>query len=123
MLAPVAVLVAVALGPPCAAGGKTRELLPKPLPEPETRTTDDFELFLEGILEAPRGPGAVISSGRYAPASRTGPTGCANGTCDQGQRIPYAPVFVRPTLQWAVPNTPPSGPPAAPQSGPRQPPR
>ncbi len=29
--------------------------LPKHLPGRETRTSDDFELFLEGILEAPRG--------------------------------------------------------------------
>ncbi len=29
--------------------------LPKYLPGRETRTADDFELFLEGILEAPRG--------------------------------------------------------------------
>ena len=33
--------------------------MPKYLPGRETRTPDDFELFLEGILEAPRGPREV----------------------------------------------------------------
>ena len=110
---------------------RTRERLPKPLPDPETRSPDDFELFLEGVLEAPRGPGAAASSGRYVPALRNGPAtslcagigGCASGTCNQGQRIPYAPVLVSPVMQWAVPHTPPSGPPAAPPPGSRQPPR
>src|SRR5262249_45035371 len=84
---------------------RIREWLPKPLPGPETRSPDDFELCLESSLEAPRGPGAAASSGRYVPASRIGPTtslcagtgGCASGTCNQGQRIPYAPVLVNPT--------------------------
>ncbi len=35
----------------------------------------------------------------------------ANGCC---QRINYAPVFVAPTMQWAVPNTCLGGPPAGP---------
>jgi len=42
--------------------------LPKLLPGQETRTPDDFELFLEGILEAPRGPRKVIQDRRYTPA-------------------------------------------------------
>ena len=42
--------------------------LPKLLPGQETRTPDDFELFLEGILEAPRGPRKVIQDRRYIPA-------------------------------------------------------
>jgi hypothetical protein len=119
-------------GPPAqkAIASLTREQLPKPLPGPETRSPDDFELFLEGIVQAPRGPGAA-SAGCYVPTSRTGPAsslcagigGCANGACNQAQRIPYAPVHVSPTMQWAVPYTLPSGPPAAQQPGPRQPPR
>lgn len=38
------------------------------------------------------------------------------GPCGQGgcQRIQYAPVFVSPTMQWAVPNGCVGGPPAAP---------
>ena len=44
--------------------------------------------------------GYQINAGCY------GPGGC--------QRINYAPVFVSPTMQWAVPNTCLSGPPVAP---------
>jgi pilus assembly protein CpaC len=42
--------------------------LPKLLPGQETRPPDDFELFLEGILEAPRGPRKVIQDRKYIPA-------------------------------------------------------
>ncbi|MBI1916512.1 MAG: pilus assembly protein N-terminal domain-containing protein [Planctomycetes bacterium] len=48
--------------------------LPKVLPGLETRNPDDFELFLEGILEAPRGPREVFPDGRYRPAYKNGPT-------------------------------------------------
>jgi pilus assembly protein CpaC len=46
----------------------------KVLPGYETRSPDDFELFLEGILEAPRGPREVCPDGRYRPAFKNGPT-------------------------------------------------
>jgi pilus assembly protein CpaC len=46
----------------------------KVLPGQESRSPDDFELFLEGILEAPRGPRAVFQGNRYVPAFRNGPT-------------------------------------------------
>ncbi|MFZ9862170.1 MAG: type II and III secretion system protein family protein [Gemmataceae bacterium] len=45
----------------------------KVLPGMETRSPDDFELFLEGILEAPRGPRKVVQNRRYIPAFRNGP--------------------------------------------------
>lgn len=52
------------------------------LPGMETRTPDDYELFLEGILEAPRGPRPVFPGKRYVPAYKNGPTAadypCAN---------------------------------------------
>lgn len=60
--------------------------LPQYLPGRETRSPDDFELFLEGILEAPRGqrnpcPNGICS---YTAAHRTGPTAgaypCNDGT-------------------------------------------
>src|SRR5215472_5206051 len=46
-----------------------------------------------------------------------------NGGCGYGgngccPRINYAPVFVSPTMQWAVPNTCLSGPPVGPPVGP-----
>jgi pilus assembly protein CpaC len=46
----------------------------KMLPGQETRTPDDFELFLEGILEAPRGPREVCTDGSYVPAFKNSPT-------------------------------------------------
>jgi pilus assembly protein CpaC len=65
--------------------------LPKYLPGQETRTPDDCELFLEGILEAPRGSRVVCPGGHYVPAYKNGPTagefpcagghGCRNGSC------------------------------------------
>jgi pilus assembly protein CpaC len=64
--------------------------LPKVLPGLETRSPDDFELFLEGIQEAPRGPRDVFPDGRYRPAYKNGPTAglmpCAggNGGCGHG---------------------------------------
>jgi pilus assembly protein CpaC len=57
--------------------------LPKYLPGQETRSPDDFELFLEGILEAPRGPRDVCPDNRYEPAYKNGPSAsqfpCAGG--------------------------------------------
>jgi pilus assembly protein CpaC len=56
--------------------------VPKLLPTQETRSPDDFELFLEGILEAPRGQREVCQGGNgqgdgqgvYVPAYKNGPT-------------------------------------------------
>jgi pilus assembly protein CpaC len=62
--------------------------LPKFLPGQETRSPDDFELFLEGILEAPRGGREVYPGGRYQPAYLNSPTAgqypCAGGNCNHG---------------------------------------
>ena len=68
------------------------EQAPKILPGQETRSPDDFELFLEGILEAPRGPREVCPGGQYTPAFKNDPTaglfpcgggkgGCGAGGC------------------------------------------
>lgn len=59
--------------------------LPKVLPGRETRSPDDFELFLEGILEAPRGCRKVCRGHRYAPAYRSGPTADKFPCCPHGQ--------------------------------------
>jgi pilus assembly protein CpaC len=48
--------------------------LPAHLPGQETRKADDFELFLEGIMEAPRGPREICPGGRYVPAYKHSPT-------------------------------------------------
>ena len=39
----------------------------KLLPGEETRTPDKFELFLEGLLEAPPGPREKFQGHRYVP--------------------------------------------------------
>jgi pilus assembly protein CpaC len=65
---------------------------PKVVPGMETRSPDDFELFLEGILEAPRGQREVCPDGTYKAAYKNSPTasvfpcganGCGNG-CKTG---------------------------------------
>jgi pilus assembly protein CpaC len=59
--------------------------LPKYLPGMETRSPDDCELFLEGILEAPRGSRAPWQDGHYQAPYKSGPTAaqfpCAGGRC------------------------------------------
>jgi pilus assembly protein CpaC len=62
--------------------------VPKLLPGQETRTPDDYELFLEGILEAPRGPRVPFPDRHFVPAYKNGPTAalypCAgDGRCAQ----------------------------------------
>lgn len=47
---------------------------PKVLPGQETRSADDYELFLEGIMEAPRGPREVCHGKQYVPAYLSDPT-------------------------------------------------
>jgi pilus assembly protein CpaC len=63
--------------------------LPKYVPGLETRNPDDCELFLEGILEAPRGPRAACVNGHYVPAYQNGPSAgvypCAGGKCAGGK--------------------------------------
>jgi pilus assembly protein CpaC len=62
--------------------------LPKLLPGMETRSPDDCELFLEGILEAPRGARAPWQGGHYQAPYKNGPTAaqfpCAGGRCGGG---------------------------------------
>jgi pilus assembly protein CpaC len=70
---------------------------PCKLPGLETRSPDDFELFLELILEAPRGQREVFPNKKYRPAWMNDPTadkfpcggaqcatGCSDGKCGAG---------------------------------------
>jgi pilus assembly protein CpaC len=63
---------------------------PCKLPGMETRKPDDFELFLETILEAPRGQRDVFAGKKYVPAYKNDPTACKypcggdRGGCDGG---------------------------------------
>lgn len=52
------------------------------LPGQETRTPSDFELFIEGILEAPRGPRDIFPNRTYVPAFKNDtPFGQKSGEC------------------------------------------
>jgi pilus assembly protein CpaC len=67
--------------------------LPRLLPGQETRRPDDFELFLEGILEAPRGPRDAFPDCHYLAPYKNSPsagalpcagkTGSGHGSCGQ----------------------------------------
>jgi pilus assembly protein CpaC len=79
----------VILVTPYLVDGQSCDQVAKVLPGQETRTPDDFELFLEGILEAPRGPRQLCQDGRYIPAFKNSATTelfpCAGkGTCGTG---------------------------------------
>lgn len=67
--------------------------IPKWLPGRETRSPDDFEFFLEGIMEAPRGQRnvalhpykpAFLSSPSYGQYPCNDASGCHNGNCNNG---------------------------------------
>jgi pilus assembly protein CpaC len=59
---------------PYLVDAMTCDQLPGCLPGQDTRTADDFELFLEGILEAPRGQREVCQGKTYVPAWKNSPT-------------------------------------------------
>jgi pilus assembly protein CpaC len=109
---------------------------PKILPGEETRKPDDFELFLEGILEAPRGPRQVCQHCRYVapyknspsvyqfpcagPTALTGPGG--NQTAVQCSNCyPGGQPLVPPPAVGSAP-VPPGGPAAMPGPGMQGPP-
>ncbi len=52
------------------------------LPGQETRSPSDFELFIEGIMEAPRGPRDIFPNRTYVPAFKNDtPFGARSGEC------------------------------------------
>lgn len=57
--------------------------MPKALPGSETRKPDDYEFYLETILEAPRGQRQIWNGSEYVPAWKSGPSAnvypCGNG--------------------------------------------
>jgi pilus assembly protein CpaC len=108
---------------------------PKHLPGRETRSADDYEFYLEGIFEAPRGQRQVWENGRYKAAYKSDPSygqfPCAdplpferrlgvkmtdgNGSCATGNcgGAPAQPADVAP---WAKPTVPNSNVPVMPPS-------
>jgi pilus assembly protein CpaC len=67
----------------------------KKLPGRETRSASDFELYLESLMEAPRGPRHPFVNKRYVAAWKNDPTaqsfpcgesaGCGTGACGAGR--------------------------------------
>ena len=57
--------------------------MPKALPGAETRRPDDFEFYLESVLEAPRGQRPIFQGGEYSTDWKSSATAatdpCANG--------------------------------------------
>jgi pilus assembly protein CpaC len=89
----------VVLVTPYLVDGQSCDQVAKVLPGQETRTADDFELFLEGILEAPRGPRQLCQGGRYVPAFKNSATtelfpcsgkGACGAGCAAGAGAPAA---------------------------------
>jgi pilus assembly protein CpaC len=94
--------------------------VPSRVPGKETRTVDDYELFLESLIEAPRGqrrPWGGTGPFGYHPAWKCAPNGfpcknnvcpdgtcgtnnlkapCANGTCAPGATVTPQPLPVTP---------------------------
>lgn len=64
----------VILVTPHLVDGQDCKQLTKNLPGRETRSPDDYELFLEYLLEAPRGQRQVFEGGVYKPAYKNDPT-------------------------------------------------
>jgi len=60
------------------------------LPGRETRSATDFELYLEGIMEAPRGQRVIFENGKYKAAYKNSPTAaqypCLDANCGGGRR-------------------------------------
>jgi pilus assembly protein CpaC len=91
--------------------------MPKGLPGSETRRPDDFEFYLESVLEAPRGQRPIFQGGQYVPAWKSSPTAgtypCVNGAAGCGTAgscaAPAAPgkVIVTPPAVSAPAEIPP----------------
>jgi pilus assembly protein CpaC len=90
--------------------------MPKAMPGSETRKPDDFEFYLETMLEAPRGPRPIWNGLEYTPAWKSGPSanlypcyggGCATGNC--GAPAGKAPAGPAGPPVGARPALPPAG--------------
>jgi pilus assembly protein CpaC len=64
----------IVLVTPHLVDGQDCRQSPKRLPGRETRKPDDYELFLESILEAPRGQRQVFEDGKYKAAYKNDPS-------------------------------------------------
>jgi pilus assembly protein CpaC len=75
----------VILVTPRLVGPMNCDQVPKRLPGRETRSPDDYELFLEGVLEAPRGQRKVWANRCYNAPWKCDPTAalfpCVGNVC------------------------------------------
>ena len=83
--------------------------MPKGLPGSETRKPDDFEFYLETILEAPRGQRQIWNGHEYIPAWKSGPSantypcaGGAAGGCPDGKCGSPAATGGKVSLLWGL---------------------
>jgi pilus assembly protein CpaC len=116
----------VILVTPRLVGPMNCDQVPKRLPGRETRSPDDYELFLEGILEAPRGQRKVWVNRCYNAAWKCDPTAalfpCIGNVCTGPGGIGVVggacgpvggPVVPVPAPHGPVPSTlPPAAPPS-----------
>jgi pilus assembly protein CpaC len=87
----------VILVTPRLVGPMNCDQVPHRLPGRETRNPDDYELFLENILEAPRGQRKVWNGPCYNAAYKCDPTAaifpCVGGVCTGTPRPGVGPVI------------------------------
>jgi pilus assembly protein CpaC len=131
----------IVLVTPYLVDGQSCDQRPQILPGMETRRPDDFELFLEGIIEAPRGPREVCQDHHYVAPYKNSPSAaqypcvdgrgggsCGNGGClgshdltgpvehaSSGLPVPNVPSVSNPaaTVTPANPAAPTAPPPVA----------
>jgi pilus assembly protein CpaC len=104
---------------PRLVGPMNCDQVPKRLPGRETRNPDDYELFLENILEAPRGQRKVWANRCYNAAWKCDPTAaifpCVGNVCtglNGGTCGPVAGGCATPASVGPVPAVPPVAVPA-----------
>ncbi len=86
--------------------------VPRRVPGKETRSPDDYELFVEQLLEAPRGARKIFNGKQYVPAYRhavNNGTGLTAGAALCAPTLPSAPIITEPS---AIPQNLPSTVPA-----------
>jgi pilus assembly protein CpaC len=107
----------VVLVTPWLVDPQSCDQLAKVLPGMETRRPDDFELFLEGLIEAPRGPRQVFQHGHYVAAYKNSPSSAFMPCAGKGQCGPTGcgPLGCGPTATYGLYG--PDGAPPAPPMG------
>jgi len=82
--------------------------VPRRVPGKETRSPDDYELFVEQLLEAPRGARKIFNGKQYVPAYRNAQnsgTGLTASPTLMAPALPSAPIISEPS---AVPQNLPA---------------